>query len=407
MSRDSVDWRSWLPYGLILASVWLGWEMAKPVLADRAPPAIALRVAPTSATALRRAGELELQGGRFDNAADLARDALSRKPFDARALRVLGLAEDRLGRAAQADELLTLAGNLSLRDDPTHGWLIRKRLEQGNYYSAFAHADTLARRRPDTQDQVFNLYAKAGVTDARSIPSLVRLLAEDPPWRRYFLNYLYFKRPEVAPLAGTLAIQLQHTRMPMTNEELGLLYGVWLSQGRLQGVREVRARLMRPPTSVGVTNGDFSTPLDQQVLPFGWKIESVAGLNPDILDRPDRPGDKALLISYRGFSNRLLASQVLTLSAGRHSLAVDMMTTRDGNADLVWRLTCLGAAAPLANFSTRGGRPDGEWRQVSGQITVPADACPLQRLDVLSGPSDGPATTETWIDNVKIMSSAR
>ena len=57
-------------------------------------------------------------------------------------------------------------------------WLIERRLRQGNYVSAFAHADTLVRRRQDIQPEVFSLFTLAGVQDPqRSLPVTADLLA--------------------------------------------------------------------------------------------------------------------------------------------------------------------------------------------------------------------------------------
>ena len=79
-----------LGYGLIAASVWLAWEVVKAPVALRAPPALAVRVAPTSPEVLRRAAERELLAERNDNAISLSQESLARAPFNARALRVRG-----------------------------------------------------------------------------------------------------------------------------------------------------------------------------------------------------------------------------------------------------------------------------------------------------------------------------
>ena len=140
-----------ISYGLIAVAVVLAWQIILQPLSQRAPVETAIRLAPGSPLVLRRAAESELAAGRVDNAAALSREALSRSPFDVRALRVFGLTEARAGREDEADDILTLAGNWSLRDDPAHAWLVERRLRSGDYVSAFAHADTLVRRRQDLQ----------------------------------------------------------------------------------------------------------------------------------------------------------------------------------------------------------------------------------------------------------------
>ena len=161
--------------------IWLGWQVALVPLAARAPSEHAVRLSPGSAEVLARAAEGEMRAGDMEDAGYLARLSLSKAPFDVEALRVLAMSEAEAGRTDQADELMTLAGNWSLRDSAAHSWLIESRLRRGNYASAFAHADTLVRRRADLRPQVFNLFSTAAETDPRAGPYLASELADSPP----------------------------------------------------------------------------------------------------------------------------------------------------------------------------------------------------------------------------------
>ncbi|HUH22823.1 MAG TPA: hypothetical protein VLZ51_02035, partial [Brevundimonas sp.] len=210
--------RDLAPYVLTVGAVWLGWQVVLQPVLQRGPPAIAVKAAPGSALVLRRAAETELLAAEsdgadaathVDNAAFLAREALVRSPFDVRALRVIGLTEDRSGREDRADALLTLAGNWSLRDDPTHAWLVQHRLQRGDYASALAHADTLIRRRENLRPQVFRLFSTAAAQDPqRALPVVARLVAAHPPWRQAYLDSLYTSR-EGLQLAVNLAQSLE------------------------------------------------------------------------------------------------------------------------------------------------------------------------------------------------------
>ena len=209
--------RGWLteyaPYALTIGAIWLGWQILLQPVIQRAPPELAVRVAPGSPLVLQRAAEAEFVAGekdddarRYDNAASLARDALALAPFNVRALRVVGLTEARAGREPIADEILTLAGNWSLRDDPAHAWLVEYRLRRGDYASSFAHADTLARRREDIRPQIFRLFTLAAATDtARALPEVARLLDARPPWRQSYFDSLYVSG-EGLQVAANLAV---------------------------------------------------------------------------------------------------------------------------------------------------------------------------------------------------------
>ena len=78
-------------FALVAGAVVLAWSIVLQPVIERAPPELAARLAPNSPLVLRRAAEQELLAGRSDNALFLAREALSRAPFDPRALRVVGL----------------------------------------------------------------------------------------------------------------------------------------------------------------------------------------------------------------------------------------------------------------------------------------------------------------------------
>jgi hypothetical protein len=340
-------------YAIIAAAVWLGWEVVKLPIAERAPPAMAIRLAPTSPEVLRRAAEGELAADRADNASALAEESLARAPFNARALRVRGLVEARLGDNGRADEMLTLAGNWSLRDDPTHAWLVENRLRRGSYTSAFAHADTLARRRPDLYPSLFELFTAAAVQDPRAFPVLTRLLAAEPPWRGAFLNHLY-KVDGGAPVVGGLAVALEETRSPLSTSELQQLYTQWAGAGRLAGIREVRQRLGRPALSPILQNGDFGIDTEDQFYPFGWTLPAGPGVATGVLEDDLRARNPALRVEYDGFNSGVLAEQLVLIPPGDYAFSGE--TRSDAALEetrLAWSVVCAGGIVAPRSFSGR------------------------------------------------------
>lgn len=389
-------------YSVVALSVWLAWEVVKAPLADRAPPALAVRLSPSSPEVLRRASEAELLAKRYDSAQDLATYSLSKAPFNARALRVWGLAEAWSGQEASADEVLTLAGNWSLRDDPAHAWLIEYRLRRGDYNSSFAHADTIARRRPDLYPQVFRLFETTASTDRRALPALLRLLARNPPWRDAFFGYLH-DEPARAGLLATLAVALDRTDGPMSTTDLQLLYTVWTNRRRFEGLRLLRRTLGRPPEG-GLQNGDFQTDLEDQFYPFGWRIGSGPGVAPSVIEDDDRPGNFALRIDYDGFGRTLFAEQLATLDPGSYDLSARLKaeTARD-DIRMEWTITCADTGEVIARSPIRGAAPGrGGWSALSTRFAVPAARCTAQwiRLEPVSG--DRRTTIAVWFDDVRL-----
>jgi len=393
------------PYALTVGAVWLGWQILLQPVVQRAPPEIAVRVAPGSPLVLRRAAEAEFAAGyenddlrRLGNAASLARDALARAPFNVRALRVIGLTEARAGREVEADEILTLAGNWSLRDDPTHAWLVEYRLRRGDYASAFAHADTLVRRREDIRPSVFRLFTAAATQDAaRALPEVARLVDARPPWRQSYLDSLY-ANVEGLQVAANLAVLLQRGDAPLTNQELTQLYMHLLDKGQIEALRTVRARLNRPPAAA-VANGGFGDAAAPE--PFQWRLAQEAGAVVEIVPDEVRPADPALRIDYDGYSTVRFAEQLLFLAPGRYRLTAEARAEAGQPGErMVWSLTC--SPGDLRVLSVPAvARSATVWSPISEEFTVPA-ACPGQWLRLESRGDDRRSPTVAWIDRVAI-----
>jgi hypothetical protein len=398
------------PYALTVGAVWLGWQILLQPVVERAPPEIAIRAAPGSPRVLRRAAESEFAAGekagdarRYGNAASLAREALARSPFNVRALRVIGLTEARAGRDAAADDILTLAGNWSLRDDPTHAWLVEHRLRRGDYASSFAHADTLVRRREDIRPQVFRLFTVAATEDgARALPEIARLMDARPPWRQAYLDSL-FGTVEGLQTAANLAVLLQRGKAPLTNQELAQVYLHLLEKGQVDAVRTIRARLNRPPAAA-VSNGGFGDAAAPQ--PFQWRLGQEAGAVVEVVPDEVRPSDPALRIDYDGYSTVMFAEQLLFLTPGRYRLAAEARAEAgEPGQRLVWSLTCSPGDLRILSAPAVAGSA-AVWTPVSAEFTVPA-SCPGQWLRIESNGGDRRMPTVAWIDRVAITQLGR
>lgn len=400
-SRGRLRARDIASYGLTIGAVVLAWQIALQPLKQRAPVETAIGLAPTSPMVLRRAAESELAAGRTDNAAALSRDALVRSPFDVRALRVLGLTEARSGREDAADDLLTLAGNWSLRDDPAHAWLVERRLRRGDYASSFAHADTLVRRRDDIQPQVFRLFTMAGAEDPqRALPVIANLLAARPPWRVAYLTSLGETAQELQ-LAASLAVLLETGRAPLTKEELQYFYRTLLNKSQFEAISAVRGRLSRPPPGVAVTNGGFADPAAPE--PFQWRLFQEAGIVAEIVADDVRPSNPALRVDYDGYATGTIAEQLTSLPSGAYRVTAEVRTEAgDPKARLAWTLSCASGGASIASVPAGAlvAAPN-TWTTLSGRFEVP-NTCPAQWLRLETRADDRRSSTVVWFDRIAI-----
>lgn len=376
--------RRYLPVIVGALAVWLGWQMVIQVLVARAPVEIALRVAPTSPTALARAAESELAAGRLDQAASLAMSGLKVDPFNLQSLKVAGLTRDKTGDTAGADALLTLAGNWSLRDSEVHAWLLRQRLQRADYSSAFAHAGTLLRRRVEYTDPIFQLFETAYAEDVRARGPLLKKLETRPPWRGRFLqNLAQSDRGSVVMLS--IAEALKTSTAPLTDEELGVQFRTALSRQKLALIHQLRALLNSPALSEPVFDGHFTG--QSGITPFVWTFTQDKGqrisLSAAASDRPS-----AMHVEYQGFGPVTFASQMLTLEPGAYTLAVDYrLEPGTSTSRATWQVRCLESSELVANrpVADSPGQTPG---RVESHFVVPATGCAAQWIRLVSTPGD-------------------
>jgi len=288
-------------------------------------------------------------------------------------------------------------------DDPAHAWLVEYRLRRGDYHSSFAHADTLARRRPDLHPRIFDLYTTAALHDPRATGTLVRLLAANPPWRGAYWDYLHEREGSDALLL-TLAVALEQTDHPFDGDELSDLYRKWVGERRFDAARYLRDQLRRPSPDLPLQDGGFSGPAGRQILPFAWRLETGAGLWVAVtLDDLD-PANKALLVTYDGRQSQRVAIQHLMLAPGAWVLSTrHRIQSEGGGAKFALRVACTATGAELAELDPKAGNErTSEWGIASITFNVPAEGCSGQFIQLLIRPGIGPDDLIGWFDDVAI-----
>jgi hypothetical protein len=314
---------------------------------------------------------------------------------------VLGLTEARADREDAADEILTLAGNWSLRDDPAHAWLVERRLRRGDYASSFAHADTLVRRREDIQPQVFRLFTAAAAADPqRSLPVVARLLAARPPWRGAYLISLN-QTPQGLQVAASLTVLLQAGRAPFTNDELEQFYSALMGAGVIESLQTIRGRLNRPPLATAVTNGGFDEA--DHPGPFQWRLYEKAGIVAEIAADDLSPSNAALRVDYDGYATGTVAEQLTYLRPGTYRFTAAIRSeTGNPTARLAWTLSCAtGGGQKIAIPTVTPDAAANTWKTLSGRFNV-ASTCPAQWLRLETRADDKRAPTAVWFDRIAI-----
>ena len=138
-----VVWRASLGAAIISAAALLALACVKQAFLDRnidlGHTATALTWNPQDpqALALEADDEAYKSPAHLDQAAALARRALTQSPLQARALRVIAWQDEQLGRSDEARRLMEFAGGLTKRDEPVHWWLYFAAMNRRDYGVAF------------------------------------------------------------------------------------------------------------------------------------------------------------------------------------------------------------------------------------------------------------------------------
>lgn len=393
LRRDS------LAIGVVAVGIWLGWQIIRALLVTTAPPAIALQVAPDAPTALTRAAEAEYRDGEYDDAEWLAAKALERAPFNVAALRILGLVKSQRGETDQANEILTLAGNWSLRDSETHAWLVERRLRQGDYGSAFAHADTLARRRVEMWPAIFSLFQTAALEDPRARVALIAYLRPTAPWRNQFIQSLN-ERQKTRALSIMLAVMMKDHPNRYRSEELATLYSALLASDEYPGIVYLR-RAMSAADAPLLADGNLAGVAAQG--PIGWTFGGGPGLTVEAVEAPG--GRRGLHVMSDGYRDLPAASQMVALRAGRYKMTGRSNLVSGRSDRLHWVISCAGGGRTLADSRDFSGTPN-QWGAFSFEFQVPDSGCAAQWVRLMTNSGTGADPVDIWIDALAISPGA-
>lgn len=407
---------------IALAACWLGWQIitntAADSLADGAPET-ALRWSPEHAAALvsyvDRAMDSVDRDDRIEDSTakppidpdaviGIARRALASDPLEAGALRLLALAADVKGDAGQANALMTLALKRSRRDIRVEGWLLDRRLADGDIDGALESADAMLRAWPSVDDYILPvLVALAG--DPSGITPLVALLQKNPPWRSWFMEAYPPEAPSVEALSA-LYSGLKDGPAPPTTRELDFYLDRLIAlqdYSRAYAVLADFSPKERMGTFGNVNNGGFDFPLDG--LPFHWSIEKARGAETEVVTEDD--DNRALRVRFQsGHVRYAHTSQLLLLRPGDYRLTgkVKPVALRNERG-MQWTVSCAsGDKQRIAETGRVSGTAD--WMPFAVDFSVPDNPdCEAQvlRLELAARvESERQISGEIWYDDLAI-----
>ena len=386
---------------LVVVGLGLALVIAQVALVQELPASEALKFEPASASALTGAAEIQLAAGHSSTALDLARQGLSAQPFNVVALRVIGLVTASRTGPDTANQIMTLAGDWSLRDAPAQAWLFQQRLRHQDYASAFAHADALMRQIDETQPPMFRLLARLVIADPSGLGPLAARLATNPPWRPAFFTSL-MGDPQGQATAASLAAGISKSPHPATNAELSGLFNALV-----QSHHDLDADALWRRLSVGAAargqpyDGDFGgSPTPE---PFGWLILGGQGATVDVTPDGEHPGKRALRVQYDGYSAPDLIKTFMALPPGAHRLTgVTRSELSEGADRLGWVVKCADDGQVLVEVRGASATSPGAWQTFAAPFSVPASGCQGQWLQLVAYPGERRTDIAVWYDKLAV-----
>lgn len=396
---------------IVLAS-WLGWQIVGNTMADTnaiADPESALAWRPQMSTALiGLAGQyFAASDGEPDltQVEELARRAMVSDPLEDRAIRMLGLTAARAGDIDRAERLMELASRRSLRDAPVQAWLFDRRARLGDFDGALYHADALLRTRRGVRDDIGPMLLAFAI-DPEAQSALIGSLANDPPWRGWFLD-LVSRQVDNPGIAWEIFSALEESARPPRDSELRTYLGGLVKAGLYEDAYLSWLQFLPSERRGNVSfayNGDFEQPLSG--VPFDWIVSRVRGASTEIVDSGRAGAGKALRIV---FANTRVAyrhvSKWMLLPPGRYQLSGDVRAEQlETERGMIWRVTCaedekhgIGESAPIVGTVA--------WQSFTMDFEVPQTGCRAQRLRLELAARAAIETEiggEVWYDQIEV-----
>ena len=327
--------------------------------------------------------------------------ALRNDPMNARALRILGQIALLESDEKRADALMQAAANRSRHEGYANYWTMARNYREADYPAALHYADILLRTR-QVQPYVMPMLAKLAESPEAG-HKVKELLAKNPPWRSQFLAYLP-RGVTDARIPLDILLSLKNSSTPPTPDDLRPYLDFLISHEFHELAYDAWLQFLPPEqlTKIGLLfNGNFQTA--PSGAPFDWRFSGGQGVTIQLSERPDQPGDNALLLEFGpGRVDFGGVTEMVLLPAGDYHLSVRYKSDLVSQRGLLWRISC-GSKTLGESFPIRGSDP--AWKEFGISFTVPADGCSAQNVKLLL---DARSASETfvsgsiWFDDIRI-----
>ncbi|WP_228481973.1 hypothetical protein [Lysobacter sp. H21R4] len=311
-----------------------------------------------------------------ENAATSARKALTMRPIDGRAYRVLGQVAMATGDDAGAGKLLGIATERWPRDRMAQALLAQRALVDNDSVAAVTHLDALLRVAPDIRAPVFaQMLTLLEFPEFRA--ALIDRVGMDPPWRAALVRTL--RAGDTPPGPALAMLDELATRHPLKDDELQARVALLARGGSPQVARAAWISSLDPAVrgaAKPVFDGGFEHPDISEG--FAWQIRSMPGvvIGPDAGN--PHSGNHSLAIAFSGRAVQFAhVRQPLALPAGTWRLRASADNRTGSTRPFVWQLTCEGSKDRVAELALPQSRG---WQTVEGDFAINANCAGQQLL---------------------------
>jgi hypothetical protein len=308
--------------------------------------------------------------------------AVMREPLNARALRILGQLADLSKDDDDAAKYMATAARLSLHESPAVYWLMRKSAEANDYKQAISYADALMRTDPGFGTYAVPVLAHFAEQKA-SKDAVTALLESNPPWRGAFFGALPYNVTDArTPL--DLLLALRTTPTPPTPDDIRG-YLSFLIQRKFYELAYYTWLQFRPPDDLRNVNLLFNGSFDlaPSGLPFDWVITQGSGVTIDIVPRPDKKDQRALLVDFLfGRVDYHSVNEMVLLTPGTYQFNGQYNGKIVGPRGLKWRLICVDEAKTRIGESQMISGGTSAWKDFQFAFSVPLADCRAQYVQL-------------------------
>jgi hypothetical protein len=342
------------------------------------------------------------------NLADIKRRLISliqREPTNANAFRLLGQIAAIGNDPKISGRMMFQSTQLSLHDPIALYDMISRSMNAHNYISTVYYTDAFLRSYPASFSIIAPIVMEL-IANGQARPLLVKVLADNPPWRMIVLNASYSTaglKDIEAPLK--LLTALNETDAPPQLKEL-VGYQNFLFQNQQYELAYSTWLQFIPPELMDQTglvfNGSFES--DPTGLFFDWTIGKGSNVEVNITGHPDNDATKALFVEFGlGRTKFPLVRQTLLLTPGNYQLSYLVKGEIRGRRGLAWQIICENGKQASEDKTILGRFQN--WQRLDSEITIPKEGCRYQYLRLVHlarSSSEQMANGQLWFDELSI-----